>query len=246
MCSAEIAMTALSPKQMLRVWEKGQGQPPVARALLLLSEAEPEIGRADLAALPIGARDDRLLALREATFGPHLTSLASCPSCGEKLELNFRVSDVRVAPSTTGALEYSDEGYRIGFRLPSSADIEALTPGRDARMDLLERCVTSATCKGAKQSLDQIPVRQLDALAARMAEADPGADLKAALACPACGHGWEAVFDIVSFFWTELGTHVRNLLREIHVLARAYGWREEDILDLSPWRRKTYLGLVGQ
>jgi hypothetical protein len=34
------------------------------------------------------------------------------------------------------------------------------------------------------------------------------------------------------------------LLREIEALARAYGWSEREILDLSPQRRHTYLELV--
>ncbi|HSB10234.1 MAG TPA: phage baseplate protein, partial [Blastocatellia bacterium] len=30
----------------------------------------------------------------------------------------------------------------------------------------------------------------------------------------------------------------------VHTLASAYGWRESDILNLSPWRRQLYLTLV--
>src|SRR5206468_730296 len=35
-----------------------------------------------------------------------------------------------------------------------------------------------------------------------------------------------------------------RLLREVDALARAYGWREPDILALTPWRRDAYLQLV--
>jgi len=34
-------------------------------------------------------------------------------------------------------------------------------------------------------------------------------------------------------------------LSDVHTLARAYGWRERDILTLSPTRRQFYLNMVG-
>ena len=35
-----------------------------------------------------------------------------------------------------------------------------------------------------------------------------------------------------------------RLLGEVHELASAYGWREHDVLALSPWRRQAYLQMV--
>jgi hypothetical protein len=52
------------------------------------------------------------------------------------------------------------------------------------------------------------------------------------------------LFDIVSFFWTELSAQAKRLLREVHTLARGYGWREADILAMSARRRQLYLDLV--
>ncbi len=81
-------------------------------------------------------------------------------------------------------------------------------------------------------------------LAAGLAEADPGAELLLELLCPACGHAWDEALDVASFFWAELDVQARRLLREVHVLARAYAWREADILALSPRRRRLYLEMV--
>jgi hypothetical protein len=36
------------------------------------------------------------------------------------------------------------------------------------------------------------------------------------------------------------------LLRDIHELARAYHWREPDVLQLSHARRKQYLALIAE
>ena len=83
-------------------------------------------------------------------------------------------------------------------------------------------------------------------LESRMAQADPQANIQLALGCPACGHSWLALFDIVGFFWREIDTWARRVLRDIHTLALAYGWSEAEILALSPWRRQFYLEMVSQ
>ena len=80
----------------------------------------------------------------------------------------------------------------------------------------------------------------------QMALADPQADVQLNLSCPACNHHWQSVFDIVSFFWSEIHAWAQRTLREIHALASAYGWREADILALSPRRRQLYLEMIGK
>jgi hypothetical protein len=46
--------------------------------------------------------------------------------------------------------------------------------------------------------------------------------------------------------WTELRAHARRLLREVDVLARAYGWTEPDVLALDERRRAAYLELAAE
>ena len=60
----------------------------------------------------------------------------------------------------------------------------------------------------------------------------------------ACGAVWDALFDAGEFLWNEVAACAQRLLRQIHLLARAYGWRESEILSLSPVRREAYLELV--
>jgi hypothetical protein len=78
-----------------------------------------------------------------------------------------------------------------------------------------------------------------------MVEADPQGDTEFELTCPACGYRWMILFDIESFFWSELSGWAHRVLTDVHTLASAYGWREADILRLGPWRRQFYLGLIG-
>ena len=90
----------------------------------------------------------------------------------------------------------------------------------------------------------ELPDDLLAALADEMSARDPQAEVLLDLTCPACGSRWQALFDIAAFFWTELAAEAKRLLREVDALARAYGWREADILALSPQRRQAYLELV--
>jgi hypothetical protein len=104
--------------------------------------------------------------------------------------------------------------------------------------------VVRAERGGRGRSPRQLPATVRDALARRMGELDPQADVHTRVVCPECAHAWQAVFDIVSFLWAELDGWAQRFLRDVHVLASAYGWREDDVLALSPWRRQIYLQLA--
>jgi len=251
-------MRALSAAELLDVWEWGCAQPAVERALALLAAACPDTPPEVLARLSIGQRDTYLLTLRAWTFGPQLASLATCPNCGERLELTFNVADIQV-PSTLPSLAQAEgraegegltlcvAGYEIHFRLPNSLDLAAVTHGEESvsmRQQLLERCLLSVQHHGAERAVDQLPADVSAAVVAQMTQADPQADVQLALTCPACTYQWHAVFDIVSFFWSEINAWAYRMVRDVHTLASAYGWREADILALSPRRRQMYLEMV--
>lgn len=242
-------MRMLSATEMLSLWESGLAQSPVQRALLLLGAACHELPPERLASIPIGQRDAQLLSLRERLFGPQLTSLTNCPVCAESLELQLNIADIR-APSAANpdeSFELKTGDFSIAFRLPNSRDLEQLDPSTDLaanRRRLLEQCVLAAQHNAKEIPARQLPEEIVQAIASRMAEADRQADMQLALRCPQCAHEWEAPLDIVSFLWTEIHAWAMRLLREIHVLASAYGWREADILALSPWRRQAYLELI--
>jgi hypothetical protein len=224
---------------LLDAWERGQRASPGERGLLLLALAEPGHAADELAGWSAGRRDAALLTLRERAFGAELEALAACPSCEEPLELQFAVSDVLVGGGAEDELAVEVGGRRVAFRLPSAGDLAELGGFDDpavAERWLLERCVAGA----AELSPDA-----LDAVSARMAEADPQADVELACECPACGASWSAPLDVVAFLWREIDARGRLLLGEVAALAAAYGWAERDILAMSAWRRSRYLELVG-
>jgi hypothetical protein len=246
-------MRPLSVRELLDVWERGLVQSGLERALLLLAAGTGE-GADVLAQLSLGQRDARLLTLRELTFGPQLLSVSACPACGERMEATFNVADLRAlaeseAPDreTPEVFQLQVNGYEIRFRLPNSLDQAALASCLDvatARDLLLGRCLLTALHEGAEESAAKLPPDVLDLIAQRMEEADPQADIQLKLSCHACAHPWQEAFDIGSFFWRELEAWANRLLIEVHTLAKAYGWSENDILSLSAARRQFYLNLV--
>ena len=243
-------MRALSASGLLDAWEKGSTQSPVERALTLLTAARPDWSSEDLAELPIGERDRNLLRLREVLFGPQLIMVSQCPKCGESLESACRVPDLhsQEAPAVQKISWATQvDGYSATFRLPTSSDLLALPRAEDPallRHFLLARCVLDARDPGdEKVSAELLPPHVVDAIAIAMAVEDPQADVRIELTCPTCAHRWEALFDIAGFLWKEIHSWAHRTLRDVHCLARAYGWREADVLALTPTRRQIYLEL---
>jgi hypothetical protein len=259
-------MRALSAADILQIWELGQNQHPLDRALTLLSFALPEMSREALIHLTIGQRDALLLTLREITLGKTLESFAECPQCRESLEFTLNSTDLKVVDPTLPALpsdpnqpsvpheSYSSQlyrfkmdGFELEFRLPNSRDLAAIVNCENiltAQQQLIQHCIHQASQDGHPIAASQLPAKILTCVGEQVTHHDPQAEMLLQLTCPACQHSWQVLFDIVTFFWSELNAQAKRLLQEIHTLARFYGWRESDILSMSPMRRQFYLSLV--
>lgn len=244
-------MRVLSESELLECWENGLNQSPAGHALILLTAAFPDLSPEYLAHLSIGRRDGYLLELRELTFGPKIDGIASCPECKKLQGLTFNVNDVKVS-SEIGShetLSLSVDGRELRFRLPNSIDVENASTGgerSDYRFLLLERCLLYTKPENKGETIENLPAHVVAKVEQKMAEADPQADVQLALSCAECDHQWLLAFDIVSFFWSEIMTWAQRTIREVHILASAYGWKESDILTMSPMKRSIYIGMVGR
>jgi hypothetical protein len=242
-------MRPLSAQRILQIWERGNGQQLVDKALTLLAAACPKMIWAELAELGIGQRDSLLIALREQTFGTKLNVFAKCPQCQGHIEFAMDVANIRVGHSAPVEKEneLSVENFNLRFRLLNSLDLAAIVNCNDitaARSLIVQRCVLQANRDGMAISSKELPKEIIDKLVVRLVECDPQSEVLLNLVCPACAHNWQMIFDIVSFFWTEISTQAKRLLREVHTLALAYGWREADILSMSTARRQFYLEMI--
>jgi len=241
----------LTASDLLNLWERGLMNHPLQRAIDLLAIAHPELPPEQLKELPIGRRDEYLLEIREVLFGSRLDCLTTCPTCSERLEIEFDIAQLRTAPSISDPTKIHalvEADCEVEFRLPTTADllgIASLADATLARRALFERCVQKARRNGVPIPATDVPDEVVLVTAARMAEIDPQADIQIALTCLACSQQWSAAFDIASYLWIEINAWAIRILREVHLLASTYGWRESDILALSSMRRQLYLEMIG-
>lgn len=240
-------MRPLTAVELLDVWETGLQRSLLDRSLRLLATACDAPDPGVMASLSIGERDARLLQLREWMFGPQLLNMAHCPHCAEKVEWEAAVQDFLLQPvsdidsAREGSLAV--DGFRIRYRLPNTHDIHQVYAARSHDpdpMQLLQHCILEVQ-PGTAAAL---PEHVTTALMQRMSEEDPQADIRMLLTCPACSHEWEALFDIASYLWSEVHQWAIHLLQEVSLLARAYGWSERDILNMSAQRRQFYLEMI--
>lgn len=247
-------MRPLSASQLLALWDAGQTRHPIDRALLALALAMPEEAPDELADRPVGWREVNLLALRNATFGSALEGYAPCPSCGSLMEFSLdgaALLSELPAPASDARIRFDGRQWR----LPSSRDQAMILDAPDAETavrKLLERCRIdeikapdgTAAVNTEKSPKIMTSPALIGELESRMEALDPAANIRLGMQCSDCSHIWEAVLDVGTCFWDELGTRARQLLESVHRLASAYGWREVDILALSPARRAAYLNMI--
>ncbi|MEM6398644.1 MAG: phage baseplate protein [Cyanobacteria bacterium P01_D01_bin.116] len=241
-------MKVLSEVEILNIWEIGSRQHPVDRALTILRWVFPEQSRQELATLSIGERDKYLLSVREQTFGDRLYGYTECPQCSERLEFTYSTQDLQLPEnSQETVLTVIIEQLEMCFRLPNSQDLAVVVSSNSmetAYQSLVTRCLLEVKRAGIAVGADNLSVEEIEQLATAIAKADPQAEILLDFDCPACGYNWQEILDIITFLWTEISVQAQRLLREVHLLASAYGWSEREILSLSPTRRQLYLELV--
>ena len=230
---------------VLALWERGLGHAGWARGDALLQAADE-----GTAPRTLGERTVGLLKLHAALFGPEIELLSHCPSCDSVAhftsDCDALIEHLPAAASAEAqCLEVED--VAIEFRLPAIADLTAAsiadTDEGFARR-VIDRCVLTCTRDGETVPISALPDLVLDALSRRMETLDPGAAVLFALDCPQCAAHWSAPLDVGELVWQKVQVSAERLLLDVDALARAYGWTERDVLNLSPARRAAYLQIV--
>lgn len=241
-------MPALDAEELLACWERGRDAPPPERLLILLDAVGVEAPEA----LAVGEANRLILALRAETFGARFEGRATCPACDEACTFEFDVaalaasleSPQRARSLSVGALEALVRPLRVEDLLvvEQASSTDARTADA-ALTTLVGRCAESVRNAGQPVAVESLDDASLSALADELIAADRGAVITIALRCPGCDIAWLAPFDPAMTLWTELDVAARRLLGEIHLLATQYGWRERDVLSLTPARREAYVQL---
>lgn len=240
-------MRALTASEIIQLWEAACRFHPIDQALSILLLVMPEHNRDELAALPLGQRDSLLLAVRKSTFGETLPGKSHCPQCSETVEFELSCNALHADAIEPQSKTLSHNDYSLEVRPLNSFDLAAAasaTTLQQARDLLLHGCVTEARYQNKTIELETLPQEIEDSITETALATDPQAEMLLELNCPACQHQWQNMLDIGHILWLEISTRAQRQLMEVHLLARAYGWTETDILKLSPTRRATYLQMV--
>ncbi len=245
-------MNPISAEQLLLVWEQVHSYSLLQKTLLLLEMVTPESEPADVALLSIGQRDTRLLKLRNSLFGSSLHNTIECPDCNSKMEWDMNLQDLIILAadnpeiSAEHVLKVID--LQVRFRLPNSRDISMILSenGKELKSySLLEKCIMDIKQVKREKKIKSIPENVIDALGDKIPELDPAAEIRMNITCPSCGYKWEAIFDIMSYLWSEIDNWAQKTLQEVYILASAFGWSEKDILNMDAGRRQVYIEMIG-
>jgi hypothetical protein len=238
---------ASAHERLLRAWEGTLDEQPLRRGASLLAGYRCDDVE-EVAEWSIPARDAALYDLRRDLFGHEALAIATCPRCGQQLELPLDLRGLRPPGDGIAVETVGSGGYVVTLRLPTTADLANIADSADEELALaalVTRCVISVLDPDGKSCTLQETPAGLDAmLRLRLAELLDDVDVQLEVTCPGCELAFAAPFDIAPFLLRELDAWAGRLLRDIHQIACAYGWDEATILALSPRRRRAYLDLI--
>lgn len=224
---------------VLELWERAAGLDAPGRAVLL---AACMGGGADE---PLGTHHARLLRLHASAFGPGVGMTATCPGCGDEVEFELDATALAGQARALACDPVLTNGFHVTWRSPTPADLSSAACAPHPEDELLRRCVVAAVDgSGRDVSPPDLPSGVREAVSAAMAAADPLAEVLVELLCPACGSPFFAEVDVPGLVWAEVEAVARRVLLDVDELARAYGWTEADVLQLSDARRAAYLRII--
>ena len=195
-------------------------------------------GPGDALQLTVAERDRLLAAVYKESFGDHIAATAVCRHCEKPFDLDFSLSQLleQTQPTPLKREIRLDDGTRL--RVPTGADEQALLsqPSTLSAEALLNRCIEGETG-------DHRPIDVAQALE-RLEQAAPVLDLEVDAPCPECGGDNPVYFNIQEMLLGALLRERSRRLGEIHLLARAYGWRLGEILELTRVDRRALVDLL--
>jgi hypothetical protein len=188
---------------------------------------------------------DRQFLIRELAAHIHANSVwlnIACGRCAEKMDVSFRYADLPVKNATGTFPEFTLQLDKktLRVRVPNGADQEAiaeLSEAEQALHMLLQRIVRPVGKGRALFNLDTTAAAAIENAVETVAP-ELGTTLVAP--CPHCAAENHVTVDLYAF----VGKLCRELVADVHQIASAYHWTEQDILALPQQRRKHYLALI--
>ena len=162
------------------------------------------------------------------------------PDCGGAIDIAFGIDDYLAhrRPRPFGACQRRTVGTRRVGRSLSTAHDRRSRPRPRGSADpvgaLAEACVRPVP-------VDAAVLRRVERALVKLA---PPLEGRLTGICPLCCGAVEFSFDPIEYVLAELREASAGLLLQVHDLARAYHWSEDEILGLDRRRRHSYVALV--
>jgi hypothetical protein len=195
----------------------------------------------DVRSLPVGDIDLLVVACRRERRGDALVAEGSCARCQAAVDVRFSLAAYadHHRPRVPRGVSAEDAGWwrlarhEVSVRVPSAADVLTAADADDPRRELLARCVRGTRGPAAVR-------------AAERAMASLGPTLRADVAgtCPECGVDVVLDVDARELCLAELRFLAAAVYDDVHLIASAYGWTQDVILDMPSTRRRRYADLI--
>jgi hypothetical protein len=215
-------VTLRDPAHLLSAWEAAARLPRAARGAAL-ADAGLDLPISEAAALAVGTYAE--------AFGATADCVLECDACGQELDVTVPLAELDAPGGAEVAVG------ELTVRAPTTRDLLAARDGDD----LLARCVSAgdapvdpAGLGGELRDAVEAAAEELSGLAAIVVRAE----------CPDCGAQVSAPLDPGLLLWDRVASAVPAALGEVAELALAFGWSEQDVLALTPLRRRAYLELA--
>jgi hypothetical protein len=182
--------------------------------------------------LTLGEFDGCLADLHATLFGSRLPCEAECVACEKRFEFVLKLPDLRRAIAREAESYVMDANGIVTapsgrrFRLPCVADLAHIGAPDWLEQFLVEGDSDSDTLESEMDAAACILSQDIDA------------------PCPECEASNTIRFDIARYLVDTLKGEGPFLWREVHLLAKHYGWSLEDILTLTRDVRRQLAGLI--
>jgi hypothetical protein len=208
----------------------------------------------DSGQLPVGDVDLFVVARRRQVLGDRLVAEGICARCTAAVDVQFSLAayaghHAPRAPRNVTALTDEPGWWQLKagsasgtvpatvFRVPVAADVLAVSSSGDPRAELLQRCVRDGSAVGGAG-------RTARTIEQAMATLAPTLRADVSGGCPECGSDVILDVDARELCLAELRFLAEGVYDDAHLIASAYGWVEDDILDLPSARRRRYADLI--
>lgn len=195
-------------------------------------------------ALPSGSRE-WLLQQAAHQFCPDLNWFeATCRHCGHVYDLSLMLADAirRMPDRWQTEIEVHTSLGRRCFAIPNGAHEESHAHtgrGSDPRRSFAALCGLSDQAREESMQFDENDLTLIDE---GLEAASPDVSDVTRATCPTCGLETSARIDPLLFAFPQEG----SILHEIHLIASGYGWRHDEILELSSRHRSFYAAMISR